>query len=469
MSDLRKEHKEFDAMKGRWALCRAASDGEHAIHAAKETYLPRLNEEDDTAYNLRLKMTPWFNASWRTISGMGGMLFSKPPIIEFPKSMKDHLEDIDCAGTTMAGLAREVAEEALTVGRIGLLVDYPPSPTGATQADAKALKLRPMISIYKAESIYNWKESRVGGVTQPVQVRLVEQAEIESEDEFSQSTEKRYRVLDLFQGKYRQRVYRITEKGDEEQVGEDVFPMMNNKAMDFIPFVFIGVDCVGPDVDVPPLMDLITTNLHHYLQATSYERGCFFSGLPTMFVSGMDDDDDVISIGGSMANSLRNANAKAYYVEVASKFEALRTNLEDKKREMAVLGARMLEGQKAQTEAAETLARRQSGEESVLSSMSQTISQGLTRALGWVALWAGSTEKVAYELNKDFTPTTLTSADITSLIAAWQAGAISQETLFNNLQHGEIIDEDTTYAIEQERIASAQPSLSTPELTLPPV
>ena len=457
MSDLTKEHEDFTEMKSRWEMCEHAAEGEHAVHKEREKYLPKLRDEDEDAYKLRLRMTPFFNATWRTVSGMRGMLFRKPARTKFSSKLESIVDDIDLAGTTLTGLVQEVVEEALVLGRVGLLVDYPSVAPWATLADARAVRVaRPMIQLYEAGSIYNWKEIAVNGVRSLVQVRLIEEADVEQDDEFATKREKRYRVLDLHQGKYRQRVFRATIDGDEQQVGEDIFPLMNNQPMTFIPFVVVGVDHVGMEVEAPPLIDLVTTNFHHYMQATSYERGCFFSGLPTMFISGMEDSDGEISIGGPVANALGNPNAKAYYVEVASNFEALRTNLEDKKREMAVLGARMLESTKASgVEAAETVARRQSGEESVLASMATTVSQGVTRALSWADLWLGSDGDVVYELNKDFLPQAMTAQELTALVSSWQNGAISQQTLFANLKAGEIVDEETTFEVEQARIADA--------------
>ena len=235
---------------------------------------------------------------------------------------------------------------------------------------------------------------------------------------------------------------------------------MNGEFMSFIPFVCVGTDDIGMEVDSPPLIDLVTTNFHHYQQATSYERGCFFSGLPTMFITGSDSFDSdgnpiEISIGGALANILPRPEARAYFVEVAGEFNALRTNLEDKKREMAVLGARMLEQQKAGVESADTIARRQYGEESTLAAISLTISMAAKQVLQLVADWQGINGDIKVRLNTDFLPSGMTAQDITSLISAWQQGAISGETLFDNLKAGEIIG-DVSYEEEQERIAGAQ-------------
>lgn len=453
------EHKSYCDMQSRWEMARAAAEGEHGVHEEGDKYLPRLQDEDDQSYQARLKMTPFFNAVWRTISGLRGMMFRKPPIIEVPPAMEELLVNIDLAGTSFNTLLQRIAEETLTVGRIGLLVDYPPVPEGTTRADAVAANARPFVKLYKAESVYNWREETIGGIKQLTRVQLEERVEVQdAENEFKLTEEKRYRVLDLDEGKYRQRLFKA--KGEEAILLEEIYPKMNGVPMDFIPFIVMGTDDIGMDMDAPPLIDLITTNFHHYLQATSYERGCFFSGLPTMFISGIDTLDSdgnpvVISIGGALANILPKPEAKAYFVEVVGNFEALRTNLEDKKREMAVLGARILEQQKASVESADTIARRQYGEESMLVCMGGIISMGAMQVLRRVADWAGIAGEIKVQLTRDILPAGMTAQDITSLIGAWQQGAISGETLFDNLKAGEIIGE-VSYEEEQERIAGAQ-------------
>lgn len=466
MSALRDKHAEFQDMSDRWELCDALFGGEHEIHEKGETYLPKLQDEDDIPYAARVKMTPVFGAFPRTVLGLRGMLFRKPMAVEVPSAIEPMLKDIDLAGTTLQGLAQEAVEDALVFGRVGLLCDYPQTNPNATRADAAALNYRPMIVKYDAEAIYNWRTERINGATVLSQVRLEEEKEVQDpEDEFKVKCEKRYRVLDLIDGRYRQRVFKIVD--NVEVLEEEVYPQMNGNNLDYIPFVVIGVDCIGIDVESPPLIDLATTVHHHYMQATSYERGCFFSGLPTLFISGISNQDDKgnaveISIGGNLANILPRADAKAYYVEVAGEFNALRTNLEDKKREMVVLGARMLESQKAGVEAADAIARRMSGEESLLSIMAQTISMGLTTAMQWFSEWAGANGEVSVELTRDFMPAGLTSQDMTALIGAWQSGAVSAETLFNNLKAGEIIASDVTFEEEQERIAGAMVGMTAP-------
>jgi hypothetical protein len=168
----------------------------------------------------------------------------------------------------------------------------------------------------------------------------------------------------------------------------------------------------------------------------------------------MEYGDPPITLGGTSANCLPDPMAKAFYVETTGDFAALRTNLEDKKAQMAVLGARMLESQKSSVESAETQKTRQSGEQSQLAAMSQVINITITNALTTFLRWAGLTGDVAYTLNNDFMPIRMSAQELTALIGSWQSGAISNQTLFNNLQDGEIIAQGVTFEVEQERINS---------------
>lgn len=467
MSALREKHSEFQDMEGRWELCEDLFGGEHEIHEKGETYLPMLQDEDGIPYQARKAMTPVFGAYFVTVKYMRGMLFRKPPQIVVPTKVVGMMSNIDLAGNSLQSLLKEVADIALTTGRVGLLVDSEPLPDGATKADATAVNHRPKMVLYKTTAIYNWHEEVINGVTVPAQIRLEECINVRDEfDEFKFKEEKRYRVLDLIDGKYRQRVFKVV-KDEEVQVGEDVYPKIGGKHLDYIPFEVIGADGLGLKVSAPPFIDLATTVLHHYMQATSYERGCFFSGLPMYNIFGVNPENAdgtplIVSLGGNIANIFPRAEAHAETLEVTSKFEALRTNLEDKKREMAVLGARFLEQQKAGVESADAIARRMSGEESGLSIMSQIISQGVSLQLQRFCDFAGATGEASVALTRDFLPAGITAQEITALLGLRDGAAISQETLFNNLKAGEVIADDVTFEEEQERIASSFVGMTPP-------
>src|SRR5512146_1601028 len=112
-------------------------------------------------------------------------------------------------------------------------------------------------------------------------------------------------------------------------------------------------------------------------------------------------------------------------------------------------------------ETAEAIELRQSGENSVLTSISVSVSESLTQVLSWVYWW-NSTEvtpdavasKVSVQLNTDFNTKGMSSDELTAVVAAWQAGAISRETMFDVLRRGEVLFDGRTN--EQEAKATVK-------------
>jgi hypothetical protein len=125
---------------------------------------------------------------------------------------------------------------------------------------------------------------------------------------------------------------------------------------------------------------------------------------------------------------------------------------------MAILGARLLSSEKKATETAQTAQIHRAGESSILASIAQTISIGLSEALSIFSEWAGVDGEAEIELNDDFIPQGLDPQQLTALVGAWNSGAISLATLFENLQAGEIIAQDITYEEEQARIEEGAPA-----------
>lgn len=466
-------HKEYVKMKSRWKKCRDAAAGEYEIHEATTAYLPKLPEESDVSYKMRLDMTPWFNASWRTIIGLRGMMFRRPPTITFPDSLSSLLENVDNEGTSIETYLQKMALEALIVGRVGELVDYPNLDSAVTMADAKGENARPYLVRYVAENILDWKYKTVNGSRKLVMVRLKESEDVRDDIEIEEN-EEIHKILELNEnGEYSQKLviavkgnYQVRDKKEgevsEKEVPDSlVVPKMNNKSLDYIPFQFIGVDSLDGTVEVPPLMDLVDLNVHHYRQSSAYERGCFISGLPTLAVYGNQDDKKVIYIGGATANNFSNPSARMEFVEVQSKFEALTQNLENKERQMAVIGARMLEKQNKGVESSDTLARKQSGEESILSDMSTTIGSGATNILRWFAEWAGAeSSDVKVELTKEFLPFAMDSGMITALMAAHIQGGLSYNALYYNFEKAGLYPPDTSLDKESGLISESNPEPS---------
>jgi len=469
---VRTTHPDYDRMAPIWKKCRDIVAGQTAVHAAGVAYLPKLQNEGTTDYADRLKRSDFFNGTWITVRAFVGMLFRKAPTVDVPKGIEPHLKDVTMNGKPDEAFAKALAHEALVITRFGLMVDHPPLVKDAegkvvsiTKAVAEKSGQRPRLALYAAESITNWKPQETGKPGQYAMVTLREEAPI-PEDRFSHKSETRYRVLDLDEaGEYRQQLWRVDDKGKDEQIGGDLYPLMNGKRMSEVPFKTFGADGEEAEVDDPALVDLVHANEAVYQVNAIYRHTLYFCP-PTFFISGYQlTDGEKISIGGTAALVFPDPMAKAGYAEPEGNMvPELRAAIQEKKQEMAMAGARAIADETKQVETLGATQIKRTGENSALSNVAVSVSSAMEWALTVFAEWAGQTGEIVYQLNRDFNPMGLDAQTLTALVSAVQAGRLSPESFFDLIQRGDIVEADLTFEEEQARIdAGGPPAPAKPE------
>jgi hypothetical protein len=449
-------NSEYDAYLSKWERCRNAVDGSDAIKARGATYLPQLTGQTSDEYNAYKMRAMFYNASARTVQGLAGAVMRKEPTVEAPAVLDDHLDDVTLTGVSFSAFAKTTLEEVLKTGRYGVLVDMP-----AAEHETQ----RPYYAAYVGEAIVNWRSTVIHGVPTLTMVVLCESVrQPKPDDRFTFETTVQYRLLELnAEGNYEVQIFREEPNRKGEWVaGETLTPNYRGQPLTYIPFCFFGPNTITPEIEKPPLLDLVDVNLSHYRSSADLEHGRHFCGLPVYFFAGI-AATDTIFIGSSKAITAPDPNAKAQIVEMTGVgLGALEKALETKEQIMAILGARMLEAQKKLVEAADTLSMKYAGEQSVLRSVTRTVSQGLSKLLEWTALWMGASPEEAKtataQLNTDFTDAQMSFAELTALVGAWQSGAISYETMYYNMQRGEVTRPGIDADDEREMIAAQEPS-----------
>lgn len=465
------QHPEYVKMLPHWKRMRDCAAGQHAVHAGGESYLPRLTGESNEDYLSRIARTPFFEATWRTIEGLRGMLFRKKPTYAVSTASESMLADVTKSGVGLDAFALKVTEEALTLGRVGVMVDYPSVKVeGMTVAAVERLNLRPHMALYTAESIINWRTAWRNNRTMLTRVVLEESAEIvDPVDRFAFKTEKRWRVLELSEaGQYQVEVYRKNPGGQDELLdGYPIIPQLRGQPLPVIPFQFIGTDDCTPQIDLPPLLGLANVNISHYQTTADLEHGAHKTALPQPWIAGLTPEYGpdgkplpvTLYMGGGTAWILPTG-AEAGMLEYNGQgLGSLEARATAKERMMAVLGARMLEQQKAGVEAAETAGIHRSGEQSALASIGATISDGLRQALEWFDLWAGGDGNAEFKLNDEFFERILTAQEVAELVKGWQSGAFTESEMFEKLKKGGWIRDDKELEDHQAEIETNPPAL----------
>ena len=477
-------HPEYDANLSAWSRARDVIAGEDAVKSAGERYLPRLESQTDEEYDAYRARASFYNATARTADAFLGLVFRRPPFVKLPeklcaigKGLAEFCNDADMLGTPLASYAKNVVKEVVVVGRAGTLVDW----EGENEN-------RVYVSLYAVENILNWRVERINGRNVLTLVVLYEPTggkvePAQGEEDFGSKTREQIRVLKLVAGEMNSENKRMSyscqvdlwqreeKKSKREQrewkLVETRIPLRLGKPLPLVPFVFHSPRHFMPDVEKLPLADVIGVNLDHYRLDADYKHGMHFTALPTAWVSGF-DKSSTLRIGSSTAWVTETPGATAGFLEYTGQgLTTFERAMDRDEGLMAVLGARLLESQKKVGETAQAIELRQSGENSILGNIANSVSASLTQMLRW-AYWWNSTEaspddvtneQIIMELNTDFSTKGMSAQELTAVVSAWQNGALSRDSMLQLFRRGEILpegrtNEDETNLIQAEKEGS---------------
>jgi hypothetical protein len=444
-------HPRVDAFLPIWKKCRDCVAGEEAIKAEGTTYLPKTHEsQSDSAYKAYKARAAFWDFTDRAVQGLSGATVRKDPAIEMPGG----LETLVTKDEISAGVL-----ELLVAGRIGLLVDMPPDGG------------EPYLVQYRAEQIINWRLSLDGIL---LWVVLQEHTwEPKEDDPFELVMVVRYRLLHFDDGRYAQTVYIEEEdnKGGKEYKPEEIIvPLSNGQPLESIPFFVCGPKGLGWEVGKPPILGLANANLRHYRLDADHAHNLHLGSLATPWLSGFTKKEILenkkagisFELGSGKAWTLPQGAQAGMMETTGSGLDAQQQEKDAAEKRMAVLGARIIEGQRVGVEAAETARIRQAGEVSVLASIATSVGKAFTAAAKFAAEWTKrDPEKVSIEMNQDFVSAKLTPAEAEWALKALMAAKISYETFWYILQTGEIVPENVDAETEQEKIDSQAIPLET--------
>lgn len=425
-------HNAYSNRLETWEKVRDAINGQEAIKAKREKYLPKLGGQTPDNYDAYLSRAQFYDISERTLNLALGQVFRKTPHIpEFQEILQPLLDDIDLTGQNFIYFSKTTLSEIMQVNRAGILVDY-------NDADK-----RPFMTLYKAESIINWQEidntlSRV--------VLEGEILELDPADQYKTVSVKVWKELYLENGVYKVRDWRKTEsaEGDGFVQTNEYIPIMGGKFLDFIPFFMFTTHGIRTDLLKPPLLGFVNLNLGHYKNSADYENLLHWTGAKTIITRGFGADKS-FPVGGC-ADFPTDGGAE--FLE-ASSDSGLKEEMRHKEEQMAVMGSALLAGKGRYVASAETATKTAEGEYATLADISNSLSVCMSIALSFLLEWAGHTEGVKVEYNTDFEMSAIDSQTLTALMGAYQSGAISFETFFYNLKNREMYPEGWT--IEEER------------------
>ncbi|MGK2911237.1 MAG: DUF4055 domain-containing protein [Sphingobium sp.] len=445
MSDISRPTPNIQSSHAVWKRNRDALAGRDAIIAAGEAYLDKHLSQTAEEYRRYLRNADWFPAAARTLEGHIGLVFRKDPVLTGGENYSDILDTIT-QSLTLPQLAKLLLKETMTTNFSVILTDSPAMPVGLSKAEAVAEGYRPFLAFYAAESILEVSTSIVRNRRVISLVRLMDDADT-------------VRVLSLENG-----IYGVTlhhRVGDQWIAGETITPLKNGATMTSIPIEIVNTD--GSFTPTSSVLDeVVNTNFAHYRHQADQNNVLRYCGNPVRYINNMGELQSDLSVGVAEIWQFTGDTRVFISEHSGSALKDLRDAVQDKVNELAAIGSRILQSDKAAAEAAETLAIRRASENSLLAGITNAVSDRLTAALNSVMDWIDA-PAVTYRLNTDFLPTPMGADELTTRLALVQAGRMADETFFDVMKEGEVIPAGLTY--EEEKARRAADTVDAPPVT----
>ena len=463
VQNVKTKHRDYLKAFESWQKVR------HAISGDLVSYLRDVgaNEPDKTYGKQRqqeyVKGAIVYNFTKRTLAGMVGAVMRKESEVVIPDAMKYLEDNVDGSGVGLEQHSQDTLSEIDSVGRGGLLVDAP-NVAVATMAEQNAGLLNPTIAFYSAENIINWRLHRVGSINKVCMVVLRENYEYtDLSNEFATFVGEQYRVLDIVDGKYRQRIYQFSWEGELRTDVIELFPQMGNLPVGEIPFTFIGATNNDHTIDDCPLLPLAELNIGHYRNSADNEESTFVTGQVMLTVSPGESispemwqemNPEGVKFGARRGLNLGYGGTAALLQ--ANPTTAARQGMLDKEQQALQIGAQLITPSQQIT--AESARLQRGADTSVMATIAKNVSEAYEKALVWVAQMMKQPEdEIEFCLNTEFFLQPMTAQDRAAWMADINAGLLPATAYYAALRKAgttDWSDEDIQDALQNAPLPS---------------
>lgn len=155
-------HPDYDDYQNEWEFhLRSYLGGEHYRDGQ---YLVQYLNEDKNQYSRRLDLTPIDNHCANVVHIYSSFLWKNPPTREY-NSLENNpvlepmMRDIDLDGRSLDTFMKQAQIWSAVYGHVWIMIDKPKSNAG-TRAEELQQEIRPYLSLYTPENVFDWRWER---------------------------------------------------------------------------------------------------------------------------------------------------------------------------------------------------------------------------------------------------------------------------------------------------------------------
>lgn len=462
-------------------ICRDAFEGPLHVRKQGKRYLPAFPREDTDAYRDRLETSVFYDATARTVHGLTGLVFAKPPkrAETLPPELEPLWDNLDLRGTHGDVFCADRYRDGEIDGHFVVFVDMQRRDPDRvrTLADEREAGLRPYWIGIRKQDVYGFDTIEVNGRAILSHFRYGELA-TEADGKYGQKEVRHVREYNLVSGAdgrfsvgYIVHALRKNETGHEAWIveGEGVLMVNESTPMDEIP-VAIGYlgERKGWLESKPPHLPLALENVKHYQLVSDNDNCLHIASVPFPVFIGLDADTD-LSFGPNRGIKLPPGGTAMYLEPEGNGLEAMERRINKSEQRMAILGLSMLMSESRAAETATSKRIDKAESDSALSGHARASEDAFEEALRLSAKWLGITEKMPKKdpasrwiaLNRDFENMHIDAQMVAALKDLVADGRLRQETLWDALQRGNVLP--STFDADKETALLGSEDRAMPE------
>ena len=435
-----------------WRSIRHAMIGEISIKQQGAKYLPRPDGMDEEQYEAYLDRAVFYNMVYRTVTGLTGAIFRRDPrLLNAGPKLQKLAKRISKDGLSLPIFSKVIAQDMLSTGRYGVLVDK--APTGETS--------QPYLAGYTCENILDWTEAEIDGLTEIDYVLLrefktdrrlfvLEGNEAQPNPTYGQFFNC-YRVLRLVWNEetqryaYQQEFYeRDNEDADLTETPTVITPLVYGVPMQRIPFKFFNATTNRCEIEKPPILDILTLNMAHYKLYAQLQHARFYTANPVYWVSGAQEEDEY-HIGPSVVWEV-GSGEKAGLIEFNGQgCKSLESGLAIMETQVASLGGRLIGDSGSAGQSDNQIKLKDRNEQSLLLNITTVINENMTDLLLVLAAWLNEkSEELIFRVNQDFLLDGAAAREFRAVAMMWKDGQLPLDICYEYFLKNEVIPEYVT-------------------------
>lgn len=437
-------HPDYQYWAPIWRNIRDAEIGEVEIKRNSTKYLPKLQGHDAAQYASYLSRAVFFNMTAKTLGALYGTMYRRNPKVSgLTPALLKLTKRFSKEGMSLHLTSKTAAKEVIAVGRYGMLVDSSPDGVGSAY-----------VACYTTENILDWNMDEVNGTQVLTRVVLRELTYQRKNHLTAYSYSSRFRILVLndLDGDpiYEQHVYEDRDLNGVPDYNalpdEIIIPTVRGETLSYIPFSVVGPFTNHPDIQKPPILDIVTLNLSHYQSYAQLEQGRFFTANPVYWTAGSEVGDEAgeYYVGPDVVWELGKGGTAGVIEFTGQGLKSLESALDQKEAQIAAIGGRMMPGaSRGAAESDNALKMKEQNEQTMLMNISDTLDEAFSQVLAWWADWnnasTGVVANINFEMNRDFLMKDIGAREFRAIHQMYAAGLIPITVLYEYLRKAEVI------------------------------